>query len=121
MLGSMKTNTTAGQVGKFLSAAREHGFKVEIASENVVRITKPFTPGDRDAFVGCDMFGESVLAIAPLKGGSVWGTDGGSIGGMSAITHGRYTLNKSGTAKRFMRLLAAHLATSRAMYATDGQ
>lgn len=104
--------TTAGQLGLFLSAAREHGFTVSIASENVVRITKAFAPGDNDAFIACDMFGGNVLALAPLRGGSVWGTDGGSVGGAYALNHGRYTLNKSGTSKRFMRLLAAHLETA---------
>lgn len=100
------TTEVGRQVDAFLTAARDHGFMVSIASENVVRITKTFAVGDNDAFTACDMFGGSVLALVPLRGGSVWGTDGGSVGGMSALKHGRYTLNKSGTAKRFMSVLA---------------
>ena len=35
-------------------------------------------------------------------GGSVWGTDGGSIGGMIAIQTGLFKLNRSGVSKRVM-------------------
>jgi hypothetical protein len=42
-----------------------------------------------------------ILDMAPLKGGSVWGTDGGSIGGHVGMKNGQYVLNKSGTGKRF--------------------
>jgi hypothetical protein len=49
------------------------------------------------------MFAEGVLSISGLKGGSVWGTDGGSVGGAVALQTGRFQLNKSGNnGKRFM-------------------
>lgn len=35
-------------------------------------------------------------------GGSVWGTDGGSIGGMVAMQTGLFKLNRSGVSKRVL-------------------
>jgi len=90
----------------FLAQATKLGFSVSVR-DTVVTISKSFTPGDIDAFSACDCFGPLLLDQAPIKGGSVWGTDGGSVGGYSAVKHGRYTLNKSGTGKRFLSALAA--------------
>lgn len=90
----------------FLDTCTKEGFTVSV-KPNIVSITKAFTPGDVDAFVECDCTGPLLLSCVPVNGGSVWGTDGGSIGGFSAVKHGRYTLNKSGyTGKRFISTLA---------------
>jgi hypothetical protein len=89
----------------FLDACTAEGFACTVRG-NIVTITKRFTPGDIDAFVECDCIGPLLLNCVPLKGGSVWGTDGGSVGGVSAVARGRYTLNKSGyTGKRFTNAL----------------
>ncbi len=69
-------------------------------------VEKSFTPGDVQAFVTCDMDAPFLLALAPLRGGSVWGTDGGSVGGYSAVKHGQYVLNKAGQGARFVAALA---------------
>lgn len=101
----MKVNAQE-QATKFIASCKEHGFDFIIASDSVIRITKEFTPGDKEAFTTCDMFAGSVLALAPLKGGSIWGTDGGSIGGMSALNSGKFVMNKSGeSGKRFIAAL----------------
>lgn len=94
----------AEQAQAFVAACREHGFTWS-ASASVVRISKEFTPGDGYAFADCDMVAGDILALAPLKGGSVWGTDGGSVGGHVGLTHGRYELKKSGTGARFLAAL----------------
>lgn len=99
-----KTNATQ-QAEQFLAAAKAAGFRVSV-EPNMVRITKSFASGDNAAFVDCDMSYGSVLSLAPLKGGSVWGTDGGSVGGYSALTRGQFVMSKSGTAKRFTAALA---------------
>ena len=94
------------QVTQFLAAAKVAGFSVSIAV-GIVRITKTFTAGDKSAFVECDVIGPQILSLVPLKGGSIWGTDGGSVGGALAVSSGRYTLNKSGSGKAFVKALEA--------------
>ena len=91
---------------EFHNACNAHGWTYS-ASGDIVTIVKRFTPGDREAYVECDMFAYDILSIAPLKGGSVWGTDGGSIGGYTGLSGGYYKLNKSGSGgKRFIAELA---------------
>ena len=97
------------QAAKMIATAKEHGFNIVVVSPSVVRITKSFIPGERHAFAHCDMMAGSILDLAPLKGGSVWGTDGGSIGGSIALKTGSFVMNKSGTGKRFTSELKKQL------------
>lgn len=99
-------NQIQDQVMKFLTMCKQCGFSYTIKSESVLGIRKHFTPGDKAAFTDCDMCAFDILGLAPLKGGSVWGTDGGSVGGHVGLTRGYYELNKSGQAKSFMKALA---------------
>lgn len=106
----MTTNTTT-TAAEFLAEARSLGFSVS-AKPGIVTITRCFAPGDSAAFVACDGDGPALLASVPtVASGSVWGTDGASVGGMVAIQNGRYKLNVSGVSKRFttaiVKLLAA--------------
>lgn len=100
----MKTSNVQDQVNAFVAACRAAGFNW-VCEPNVVRVYKDFTPGDKVAFTECDMTAASLLALAPLRGGSTWGTDGGSVGGYSALIHGRYELKKTGDGTRFKALL----------------
>jgi hypothetical protein len=92
--------TPAEVAAQFLMAATQHGYSVEAhrsGDQYVVTVAASFTPGDRDAYVRCDGSGCSVLAILPMtKPGSIWGTDGGSVGGHAGMTGGYYHLSKSG-------------------------
>lgn len=90
----------------FAAKAKELGFRFE-ANMNRVAITKLITPGSREEFANADMSYDSVLGLAPLRGGSVWGTDGGSVGGMSALNSGQFRMNKSGTGANFLKALIA--------------
>jgi hypothetical protein len=101
----MKTTKTQDQVAQFVHEANRNGFKIEVINSSVVRITKDFTPNSKEAFTEADMMAGSILGLAPLKGGSVWGTDGGSVGGYSGLIRGQYILNKSGEGKRFVSAL----------------
>jgi hypothetical protein len=92
------------QALEFIQEAQKHGFSIE-ATNSVVRISKSFAPGDTEAFTYCDMFAYSVLSKAPLKGGSIWGTDGASVGGAIGLRDGHFILNKSGSGSRFMNAL----------------
>lgn len=93
------------QALNFINKAKESGFTVVVKSDSCVAITKDFTPGDSDAFVECDMFYDSVLSCAPLKGGSVFGTDGGSVGGYVGLKNGRFVMNKTGSGVNFIKAL----------------
>lgn len=98
------------QVKALLETAAKYKFTVHAGSDTIIRISRKFEPGDNNAFVECDMMASCVLDMAPLKGGSVWGTDGGSIGGMVAIQNGSFVMNKSGSGgKRFMNELRKQL------------
>jgi hypothetical protein len=89
---------------EFAATAAANGFGWAVRG-SVVTITKTFSPGDKQAFVEADMMAGSVLDKAPLKGGSVWGTDGGSVGGHVALRDGVFVLNKSGEGTRFINAL----------------
>ena len=98
--------TTKTQVAEFIAECERCGFSIHAIGDSVVRITKSFTPGDSEAFSIADFQAPALLSMVPLKGGSVWGTDGGSVGGHSGLTRGRYELAKSGqTGKRFVQAL----------------
>jgi hypothetical protein len=91
----------ANQARQFVAAVSAEGWRFSV-NGSIVTIWKHFAAGDMNAFCDCDMTAYGLLSLAPLKGGSVWGTDGGSVGGMTAVNNGCYRLNKSGTAKRFI-------------------
>jgi hypothetical protein len=89
-----------------LEAAKKEGFSVEVRGE-ILTISKTFTPGDKDAFVSCDMMYSTVLDKLPqTSAGSTWGTDGGGVGGMVAINNGHFKMNKSGGSKTVLKSLA---------------
>ena len=96
-----KYSKAQSQALAFHNACKNAGFTWAVSGSSVVRVMQNFTPGDTNAFVACDMAYGDLLALVPLKGGSIWGTDGGSIGGHVAIKNGQFTMNKSGTGTRF--------------------
>jgi hypothetical protein len=90
----------------FLAAARAEGFFVTVKNPSVVCVHRTFRPGDSDAFVDCDMAAPGLLDKLGARGGSMWGTDGGSVGGAVALRSGRFALNVSGVPKRVTAALA---------------
>jgi len=97
-------------VQEFIKKATEAGFSI-VAGDSIVSITKQFTPGDTKAFAECDGQYYWILRLVPVvkSRSSVWGTDGGSVGGYVAIKDGRFVMNKSGVKKAFIKELAAAL------------
>lgn len=82
------------------------GYQIR-ASGCVVTLIKHIGPGNREGFVECDMLTAGYLYELPKTSpGSVWGTDGGSVGGMVAIRSGVFELNRSGISKRVVAALA---------------
>lgn len=93
----------------FVAAARKAGYTVRIDGA-IVRIIKHFAPNDRAAFVECDSEYYGILSMVPARGGSMWGTDGGSVGGYSAIVNGCFEMKMSGVGARVAAAIAAELA-----------
>ncbi len=102
----MNTTKTKFNAAAWKSQMNAAGYQVR-ASGCVVTLTKVIGPGNRDGFVDCDMMAAGYLYELPKSGaGSVWGTDGGSVGGMVALRTGVFTLNRSGISKRVVAALA---------------
>jgi hypothetical protein len=99
----MKTSTKTA-AAKFAAAAREAGWKIS-SRENVVTITKHFTPNSREEFVKLDGEYYGILSLVKARGGSMWGTDGSGVGGYSAMLHGCFTMNISGVSPAFIAAL----------------
>lgn len=93
----------------FVAAARKAGYTVRIDG-TIVSITKHFAANDRAAFVECDSEYYGILSMVPARGGSMWGTDGGGVGGYSAMLHGCFTMKQSGVGARIAAAIAAELA-----------
>lgn len=86
--------------------ASEYGFTVE-ARGCIVSVTKRITPNDGAAFADAETGASILLDLAPqTQPGSVWGTDGLSIGGLSAMRSGVFKMNKSGVSKRMISALS---------------
>ena len=61
----------------------------------------------KEEFVTADMEYYSILGLLPTtSAGSIWGTDGGGIGAVSAMSKGLFVMNKSGGSKRVLTALA---------------
>jgi hypothetical protein len=72
--------------------------------EDILTLTKRIPIGDSLAFADAES-DCSIIYDLPGGCGSVWGTDGGSIGGMSAFNTGRFRLNRSGVQKRVLKAI----------------
>jgi hypothetical protein len=88
-----------------LDTATKLGWVV-VVRNTILTIYKEFTAGDMDEFVSADMEYYSILGKLPSTSpGSVWGTDGGGIGAISAVNSGVFTMNKSGGNKLVLKAL----------------
>lgn len=98
MTTATTTKPTAKQLAeKFVRTAREFNFRYEVR-RSVVTVWRPITIGCGEDFARAETEASILLYdICPHKGGSVWGTDGGSIGGAVAMQTGNFKMNKSGT------------------------
>jgi hypothetical protein len=89
---------------KIVDTAAKYGWKV-IVRGSILTITKTGIDS-KDAFVRADMEYYSVLGILPSTSpGSIWGTDGGGIGALTAMKSGVFTMNKSGGSTRVLNAL----------------
>lgn len=96
MTTETKKSKAADVAEKFLAACKAEGFSASASASGIVQVTRKFSAGSRDEFVFCGMTAPGLLMMLGAKCGSMWGTDGGGIGGMSALHSGRFKLNISG-------------------------
>ena len=74
---------------------------------NILVINKRIKPNDNASFARADGEYYSILSLLPTTSpGSIWGTDGGGIGALTAMQTGVFTMQKSGGAKRVLSALA---------------
>lgn len=96
----------AEQAAAIREACRSLGWTYTVRN-SILTIYTRFTPGDSNAFSRCDSEAYSIVGLLRRTSpGSDWGTDGGSIGGMTGLNGGYYKLNRSGGSKRVLSLLA---------------
>jgi len=89
----------------FVAHCRKNDIIIE-RCENILTLTKKIHIGDNLAFADAES-DCSVIYDLPGDCGSVWGTDGGSIGGMTALNTGHFRLNRSGVQKRILKAIKA--------------
>jgi hypothetical protein len=91
---------------KIIQAAKDNNFRLEVRG-GILTIHSNFTGGDvNEWFRNCDMSYYSVLGNLPRTSpGSDFGTDGGSVGGLSAIRSGHFTMNRTGGSVRVLNAL----------------
>lgn len=90
---------------KIKETADELGWRVDVRGD-VLKVTKHLDKSDPDAFVKADSEYYSILGYLPTsRPGSIWGTDGGGVGALSAINSGVFKMNMSGGNKRVLNAL----------------
>lgn len=89
---------------KIVATAKELGWELEVRGSILTIYKRGIV--DNDAFVRADMEYYSILGLLPsTSAGSIWGTDGGGIGALSAMNTRVFKMNKSGGSKRVLAAL----------------
>jgi len=89
---------------KIVDIANEYGWEINVRG-SILTIYKDGIRSNED-FVRADMEYYSILGLIPsTKAGSIWGTDGGGIGALTAMNSGTFTMNKSGGSVRVLNAL----------------
>jgi len=83
--------------------AHLYGWNVAVRRNTILEITKRIS--GLDEFTTADMEYGSILDSVPSGCGSTWGTDGGGIGGMTALNTGLFVMKKSGVRKLILKEL----------------
>jgi hypothetical protein len=96
--------TNADIAKQIKQTAVELGWTLTVRN-SVLTIKKRISGNDE--FCRADMEYYSILGLLPSTSpGSIWGTDGGGVGALSAMKSGVFTMNKSGGNKRVLSALS---------------
>lgn len=86
-------------------ACQQYGWNFKVRGV-ILTITKDIE-STNESFCKADSEYGSILGLLPTtSSGSVWGTDGGGVGAISAMNSGLFKMNKSGGSKRVLNALA---------------
>lgn len=88
----------------FLTLCQNRGVTIEEVS-NILTLCKTFPAGDSAAYADAETMVGIIYEAPTTQAGSVWGTDGGSIGGYVGLKGGYMRLHKSGVSKRWLAKL----------------
>jgi hypothetical protein len=100
----MAMSAAKDTASKILAVAKEYGWNVDVRG-SILTITKPGI-NSNDDFVRADMEYYSILELLPsTSAGSIWGSDGGGIGALSAMSSRVFKMNKSGGSIRVLNAL----------------
>lgn len=77
----------------------------EVRMGDIVTVAMTFKPGCKHSYTYAESTVNSAICKVPASGGSVWGTDGLSIGGAVGLQNGYMRLNVSGAKKLFVKAL----------------
>lgn len=89
-----------------IRVCKDYGWTYEVRG-SILTIRKRITPGSNESFAKADSEYWDILSWLPTVGpGSIWGTDGGGMGAMTAMNTGRMEMHKSGGSKRVLKALA---------------
>jgi hypothetical protein len=89
----------------FAAKCAERSITIEIRG-GILRLSQRFQAGSNEAFTAAETDVSIIYEAPQTEAGSTWGTDGGSIGGASAMNTGLFYLNRSGVSKRWLKGLA---------------
>jgi len=99
----MSARDTATEI---VATAKRLNWTVTVRGD-ILEIEKQIKPNDNEDFCRADMEYYSILSLLPTTSpGSIWGTDGGGIGALSAMNTGRFVMKKSGGSRRVLSALA---------------
>lgn len=97
-----KSKAVAQQI---IDMALQLGWVVAVRG-SVMVASKSFQAGDIDAFVTADSEYGCITGLLPqTRAGSVWGTDGSSVGAVQATKDGLFLIHKSGGDRRVISAL----------------
>lgn len=95
---------------RIIETANRYGMTLN-PSGGILRVTKRLGSDRNAEFAYAESGAWAVLSMIPqTEPGSTWGTDGLSVGGLSALESGNFIMNKSGCSKRVLAALRKLLA-----------
>ena len=88
---------------EFKAFCQKYNLSYEIRMGDIVSVTMTFKPGCNNSYTDAESIVNSAISKVPASGGSVWGTDGLSMGGAIGLQNGYMRLNVSGAKKLFIK------------------
>ena len=98
-------NKSTIKANEIKSYADAHGVQLEVRG-SILTASKQFEAGSNQGFTEAESVVSSVIYMLPTtSAGSVWGSDGASVGGFIGLQNGSMKLNVSGGSKLVLNAL----------------